>query len=86
MGPPQWADLGIYLQSLMLAATARGLSTAPLESWSLRHRTVREHLEMPDELMLFCAVALGVADETDPVNAIRAERAPLEEVAELRGF
>lgn len=86
MGPPQWADLGMYLQSILLAATARGLATAALESWSLQHRTVREHLRMPDDLMLFCAVALGLADEADPVNAIRADRAPLDEVAVLRGF
>ncbi|MDP1737004.1 MAG: nitroreductase [Caulobacter sp.] len=86
MDRPQWADLGMYLQSLLLAATARGLSTAALESWSLQHRTVREHLAMPADLMLFCAVALGLPDEADPVNAIRAERAPLDEVAVLRGF
>jgi nitroreductase len=82
----QWADLGIFLQSLMLLAREHGLHTAALEAWSLWPRTVREHLRMPDDLMLWCAVALGHADPDAPVNRVRAERAPLQEFAVLRGF
>lgn len=40
---------------------------------------------MPEDLILFCAVALGHADPDDPVSTVRAERAPLDEVA-VRGF
>ena len=29
MGPPQWSDLGMFLQTFMLAATAAGLDTCP---------------------------------------------------------
>ena len=86
MGPPQWADLGIFLQTLMLAARAEGLDTAPLEAWSLWPKTVRAHLGMPEELMLFCAVALGHADLEAPINQVRAERAPLEEFTTFQGF
>jgi nitroreductase len=82
----QWADLGMYMQSLMLLARERGLHTAALESWSLWHRTVRAALQIPDELMLFCAMALGHADFDAPVNMLRAERAPLSAFACLRGF
>lgn len=35
MGPPQFADLGIFLQSMMLLARERGLHTCPQEAWSL---------------------------------------------------
>lgn len=86
MGQAQWSDLGMYIQSVLLAATALGLQSAALESWSLWHRTTRAYLDMPEDLILFCAVALGHADPDDPVNAVRAERAPLDEVAVIRGF
>jgi len=82
----QWADLGIFLQSLMLLAREQGFHTAPIEGWSLFHRTVREFLELPDELMLFCGVAIGYGDLDAPINRVRAERATLDEYARFRGF
>ena len=86
MGPPQWADCGIYLQSVMLLARERGLHTCPQESWAQWHRVVARHLNPPEELMLFCAVALGEMDAAAPVNGLRTERAPLEEYARFVGF
>jgi hypothetical protein len=50
------------------------------------HRTVGEYLALPPELMLFSGMALGYRDESASINRLRTERAPLEEVAELRGF
>jgi nitroreductase len=86
MGPPQWLDLGIFLQSAMLAARELGLDSAPLESLSLWPKAVRGALQMPEELMLVCALALGHADPDHPVNRFRAERAPMEEIATFLGF
>lgn len=85
-GAAQWLDLGIFLQSLMLAAAERGLDTAPLESWAFWHPTVRAALQMPENLMLVCAVAVGYADHEARGNAFRSERAPLEEWARFAGF
>ncbi|MFT3727740.1 MAG: nitroreductase [Terricaulis sp.] len=82
----QWADLGIFLQSLMLAATENGLDTAPLASWSFWSKTVHAFLDMPENYLIFCGVALGHADSSAPVNSVRQERAPLAEIATLRGF
>jgi nitroreductase len=84
--PGQWADLGMFLQSLMLLAREHGLHTAPMESWALFHATVRAFLGMPDELMLFCGVGLGHMDAGDPINQWRAERQDVDDFAELRGF
>ena len=86
MGPPQWADCGMYLQSLMLLAREHGLHTCPQESWAQWYATVARHIEPPSELMLFCGVALGYMDESAPVNRLRTERAGLEEFARLIGF
>lgn len=81
----QWADLGMFMQSMMLLAREHGLHTAALESWAYWHRTVSEHLGIPPELMLFCGMALGHMDESHPVNGPRVGRAPVEEIATFLG-
>jgi nitroreductase len=79
MGPPQWADLGMYLQSLMLLAVEAGLATCSQECWAVYPETVERFLGTPAERMLFCGVAIGYEDAADPVNATRSARAPEEE-------
>jgi nitroreductase len=78
MGPPQWSDLGMYLQTVMLLAREAGLDTCAQECWSHYHRTVREFLRPPDEWMLFCGMAIGYKDTDALVNRMEADRAPLD--------
>lgn len=78
MGPPQWSDLGMFLQTFMLLATERGLATCPQEWWSVRHRAVSSFVGAPDNEMLFCGIAVGHADTTAPINGLRSERMPFE--------
>ena len=86
MGPPQWSDVGMYMQSVMLLAREHGLHTCAQEAWSVWHRTVGEFLRLPPELLLFAGMALGYRDESAPINRLRTDRAPPGEFAELRGF
>ena len=86
LGPGQWADLGGYIQTLMVLARGRGLDTCAQESWARMHRIVREFVHMPPEQMLFCAVALGYGDHAHPANAFRAPRAEPEEFCRFFGF
>jgi nitroreductase len=86
MGPPQWSDLGMYIQTLMLLAREAGLHSCPQEAWTLWHKTVGEFLGLPDNMMLFCGLALGYADHQHPVSRVRTERAPLQEFATLKGI
>lgn len=79
MGPPQWADLGMYLQNLMLLAVEHGLATCPQECWAVYPETVERFLGTPAERMLFCGVAIGYEDPDDPANLTRTTRAPEEE-------
>lgn len=81
MGPPQWSDLGMYLQTFMLLAREAGLDTCPQEAWTMWSQAVTEFVGAPDEEMLFCGVALGHADPDAPVNSLVAERLPLDEFA-----
>lgn len=79
MGPPQWSDLGMYLQNLMLLAVEHGLATCPQECWAVYPNTVEGFLKTPAERMLFCGVAIGYEDTADPANLTRTTRAPEEE-------
>jgi nitroreductase len=86
MGPPQWSDLGMYMQTVMLLAREQGLHSCAQEAWCVWHRTVGEFLALPPGLMLFAGMALGHRDPDAPINRLKSERAPLEEFASLRGF
>lgn len=79
MGPPQWADLGMYLQNLMLLAVEAGLATCPQECWAVYPDTVEGFIGTPPERMLFCGVAIGYEDVAEAANKTRSPRAPEEE-------
>jgi len=78
MGPPQWSDLGMFLQTFMLLATESGLGTCAQEAWSQRPAVVAEQLNPPDALTIFCGMAIGYADPDAPVNTLRSDREPAE--------
>jgi nitroreductase len=86
LGLPQWADLGMYMQTFMLLAVERGLATCAQEYWARYPKTVASFVGLPDDHMLFSGMALGYADETQPINQWRTRRDPLDVWCELRGF
>jgi nitroreductase len=68
----------MFLQSFMLLAQEAGLDTCSQEAWANWPATVTEFVGAPDELMLFCGMAIGYANPDAPVNALIADREPLE--------
>lgn len=76
MGPPQWADLGMYLQNVMLLAVEAGLATCAQECWAVFPETVTNFLGTPPERMLFCGMAIGFEDKAEPANRLRSARVP----------
>ena len=74
-----WIDHGMFLQTVMLAARARGLHTCPQAAFAPYHQQIRPILNIPDEEIVVCGMAVGYEDCTKPENAFRTERAPLEE-------
>jgi nitroreductase len=78
MGSAQWSDVGMFMQNIMLLARERGLATCPQEAWAVWHTQVAEFLGVEPHLMLFCGMALGVADAEAPVNRLRTERAAMD--------
>jgi len=86
MGPPQWSDVGMFLQSLMLVARDYGLHTCAQEAWAQWHQTIADHLHPSEQWMLFCGICLGYMDQNAPINQLRTERESVDEVTNWVGF
>jgi nitroreductase len=86
LGPPQWSDVGMYMQTVMLLAVERGLDTCPQEFWAGYAQTVARLLGLPEDLMLFSGMALGWRDAAHPANTLKTRREPFDAFAEMRGF
>jgi nitroreductase len=85
MGPPQWSDLGMYLQTLMLLLRERGLDSCAQEAWAMYAPTVSGFLQTPPDWMLFCGMAIGYADPDAACNRLRSRRRPLEDFVSFVG-
>lgn len=79
-------DLGIFAQSLMLAASARGLGTCAQGAWNNYWSVTRRILNIPEDEYIVFGMSLGYADETAPVNSLVAEREPIDSFATFQGF
>jgi nitroreductase len=77
LGVAQWADVGMYLQSVMLLLRAEGLHSCPQMAWSQVRETVADVVSPPEGLILFCGMSIGYEDTT--VSLPRTGRAPLDE-------
>ena len=83
MGPPQWSDLGMFLQTFMLLAKEAGLDTCAQEAWSMKQDSVAQFVKSGNDDMLFCGMCIGYRDNEAPVNSLISERRPLDEWAKF---
>jgi nitroreductase len=83
LGRPQWADLGMYLQTVMLLLRAEGLHSCPQMAWSQVRETVADAVSPPEELMLFCGMSIGYEDSA--VGYVRTGRAPVDDTVTFVG-
>lgn len=78
MGRGSLLDYGMFLQSIMVAARARGLDTCPQAAWNGFHSVIFEHLGLdPETDMMVCGMALGHADPIAIENTLLTEREPV---------
>ncbi len=73
-----WLDIGLFLQTLMLAARGFGLDTCAQQAFARYHEIIQKRLSIPAEEMVVCGVALGVADMGAPENSFVSEREPMD--------
>jgi nitroreductase len=85
MGPPQWGDLGMMLQNVMLLLCEAGLDSCPQECWAIFPQTVKTLLGTPANRMLYTGMAIGYKDTTDPANTLLPKRAPSDEWLSVHG-
>ena len=78
----QWSlfDLGLFAQSLMLAAHANGIGTVPQAFATDYSRQIKEFLSIPESKRLVLGLSVGYPDMDSPVNRFRTDRAPTEEL------
>lgn len=79
MNQGSWLDYGMFLQSVMLAAQAQGLSSCPQAAWIGYHRIIAQELSLPETQQVVCGIALGYADPDAPENTLVSERADLDD-------
>lgn len=81
-----WADAGMYIQTIMLAARGFGLHTCPQAAWITYQAPIYKHLEIPDDQDIVSGMALGYADPDAIENTLVSDREDLEDVARFKGF
>jgi nitroreductase len=79
-------DTGMFIQSFLLAAKARGLDTCPQGAWNSYWTVTRRVLGVPEDQWIVCGVSLGWADERAAVNTLVADREPIDAFATFHGF
>lgn len=84
MGPGQWADIGMYLQTIMLLLRAEGLHSCPQVMWTMFHETVRETVGAATDHILYCGLSVGFEEDTVP--PLRTDRAPVQETVTFVGI
>jgi hypothetical protein len=72
-------DVGCWLQSLLLAATAEGIATCPQASLAAYPGAIRSVLGVPEGEQILFGISLGLEDTAAPANACRTTRSPLAE-------
>lgn len=74
MGRGSLIDYGMFLQSIMVAARARGLDTCPQAAFTTFHRLISRELAIPEQQMFVCGMSLGYADPSRIENSLVTDR------------
>ena len=84
---PQWSDVGMWLQTVMLLLREEGLDSCPQEWLAFYARIIKDHIGVDDATQIFfCGLAIGYRDEAAPMNTFERTRVPLEQQVRFVGF
>ena len=86
MGKGCFMDLGMALMALFLSAEAKGYATSGIGALANYGDLVHTTLGLPDDEIVVCGIALGIADESEPVNQFRTDRDALDSFSSFAGF
>jgi nitroreductase len=68
-------DYGMFLQNIMIAARAHGLSTCPQAAFMKYHKIIASQLRLDANEMFLVGMSLGFADASSIENSLVTERA-----------
>ncbi|MBS9335983.1 nitroreductase family protein [Fructobacillus papyrifericola] len=85
-GYSDWSlvDLGIFAQTLMLAATNKGIGSIPAYQYVQYPEQLAEALELPIDRVPILGIGLGYFDEKVPLNQIRSQRMRKEDILTIK--
>lgn len=86
MGKGCFMDLGMSLMSFLLSAEDQGYGATGVGALANYGPVIQRALDLPDDQMVVCGIAVGVADRDHPINGFQTEREPLEVFTSFRGF
>jgi nitroreductase len=78
LGMVDSVGVGMFLQTLLLALTDRGLGTCVQVSIAAYPEILRAHLDIPDDLAVLCGLAIGYPDPAFGANSLVTPRNPIE--------
>ena len=83
---PAWSifDLGGFLQTLMLAANNRGLSTMPAHAFVKYPEVIRKYLNIPEDETIGIGIGLGYPNKKATINDYKSKRVPLDEILKIK--
>jgi nitroreductase len=73
-------DIGLFAQSLMLAAHAKGLGTVPQAFLIDYAKQIKSFLQIPETKRLVLGISIGYPDMNAPINQFRTPRASISEI------
>jgi nitroreductase len=76
-----WLDYGMFLQTIMLAARARGLHTCAEAAIASYPDIVRRELGITHDWIVICGMAMGYADPDAVINTFQPPRIAVDEYA-----
>jgi nitroreductase len=71
--------VGAFLQTFMLALTARGVGSCVQVSIAGYPEVIREQLGISEDMRILCGVSIGYADPDFPANALVVPRSQIED-------
>jgi nitroreductase len=70
-------DVGMYVQTLLLALWARGIASCAQASLRMYPDVIRRELGIAEDLRILCGVSFGYEDQQVPANRTRQSREPI---------
>ena len=86
LSPWSYFDLGLFAQSLMLAAMEYSVGSVVAVNFAAYPDVIREELNVPEEYAILIGIALGYEDREDVANQCRSIRRPVEDAVVLNGL